>query len=56
MATESGDGYVVYGFAVDWPLSTASFPSSDGKVAPPITGPNGQADITTSVATTGNVP
>jgi len=53
---ESGDGYVVYGFAVDWPLSTASFPTSDGKAAPPITGPNGQADITTSVATTGNVP
>jgi hypothetical protein len=53
---ESGDGYIVYGFAVDWPLSSASFPTSDGQVTPPLTGPNGQADITTSIATTGNVP
>lgn len=51
-----GDGWAVYGFAVDYPLSESSFPNSTGVVSPTIAGSNGQADIATSAATTGNVP
>jgi hypothetical protein len=49
-----GDGYSVYGFAVDYPLLESAFPKSTGVVSPTIAGSNGQADIATSAATTGN--
>jgi hypothetical protein len=49
-----GDEWQVYGFAVDYPLYESSFPKSTGVVSPAITGSNGQADIATSAATTGN--
>jgi hypothetical protein len=49
-----GDEWKVYGFAVDYPLYQSSFPKSTGVVSPTIAGSNGQADISTSAATTGN--
>ncbi len=55
-AATSGDGYKAYGFAVDYPLSESAFPASTGVVAPAIAGAAGQADVTTSAATTGNAP
>jgi hypothetical protein len=51
-----GDAWQVYGFAVDYPLYESAFPASTGVVAPTIAGANGQADITLSAETTGNVP
>ncbi|MGH7707523.1 MAG: hypothetical protein ACREM6_06295 [Vulcanimicrobiaceae bacterium] len=50
----SGDGYAVYGFAVDYPLIESAFPASQGQTAPTIAGTGGQADVTTSIATVGN--
>jgi hypothetical protein len=55
-AATAGDEWEVYGFAVDYPLIESAFPNSTGVVKPTIAGSNGQADITTSMATTGNVP
>ncbi len=52
----AGDGWQVYGFAVDYPLAESAFPASTGIVSPAIAGSGGQADITTSLATTGSVP
>lgn len=49
----AGDAYAVYGFAVDFPLAESAFPASAGTVAPPLAGANGQADVTTSVESTG---
>ncbi len=51
--TAVGDNWVVYGLAVDWPLSTSSFPTSSGAAAPTILGGAGQDDVTTSVASAG---
>jgi len=49
----AGDGYAVYGFAVDFPLVESAFPNSAGNVAPTIVGAGGQVDVTTSLASTG---
>ncbi len=51
-----GDGWLVYGVAFDYPAFESAFPQSSGLAAPPITGANGQADLTTSGASSGNVP
>lgn len=51
--TAAGDGYAVYGFAVDYPLQASTFPASNGNAAPVIlTGT--QADITSSISTVVN--
>jgi len=52
----SGDGWLVYGFATDYPLFNSAFPQSNGRAAPAIVGVNGQSDVTTSDASSGNVP
>ncbi len=52
--TATGDGYLVYGFAVDYPLQSSAFPASQGMAGPAIAGASGQDDITTSNLTTGN--
>jgi hypothetical protein len=44
------DNWVVFGFAVDYPLAESAFPASQGVVAPTIVGTAGQDDITTSFA------
>jgi len=49
----TGDAVVVYGFAADYPLFSSAFPQSGGQTSPTIAGPNGQADITTSIASSG---
>jgi hypothetical protein len=51
-----GDSYLVYGFAVDYPLFNSAFPQSTGQAAPVIAGASGQADLTSSAATTGTGP
>jgi hypothetical protein len=53
---KTGDGYLVYGFAVDYPLFNSAFPQSNGQVAPVLVGAGGQTDITTSAATSGTAP
>ncbi len=55
-ASTVGDAYLVYGFAIDYPLQSSAFPASQGVAAPAIAGAGGQDDITTSNATTGNSP
>jgi hypothetical protein len=50
--TAGQDNWVVYGFAVDYPLLEAGFPASNGVANPTIT-TNGQDDITTSIASVG---
>ncbi len=52
----SGDGYRVYGLAVDYPLFNSAFPQSNGQAAPTLVNTNGQADITTSASTSGTGP
>jgi hypothetical protein len=55
-AATPGDSVSVYGFAVDYGLYASAFPHSNGNPAPPITtGASGQADVTTSPATTTGV-
>jgi hypothetical protein len=51
-----GDSWLVYGFAVDYPLQSSAFPASQGQASPTIVGSAGQDDITTSNATTGTGP
>lgn len=51
-----GDGYLVYGFAVDYPLFNSAFPQSNGQAAPTIAGASGQSDLTSSAAATGTGP
>jgi hypothetical protein len=53
-ASTAGDGWYVYGFAVDYPMQSSAFPASQGNAAPAIVGAAGQDDITTSNLTTGN--
>jgi len=50
-----GDSVVVYGFAVDYSLFSSAFPQSNGNPAPTVTLNAGQADVTTSPATTTGV-
>ena len=47
----SGDKVAVYAAGFDYPVTSASYPTSTAQT-PTITGANGQADITTSAATT----
>ena len=47
------DMWMVYGFAVDYPLQESAFPKSDQVAAPAIVGSTGQDDVTASFPSTG---
>jgi hypothetical protein len=51
-ASVGEDNWMIFGFAVDYPLASSAFPASDGVAAPTIT-TTGQDDITTSPAGAG---
>lgn len=54
-AANPGDGIALFGFAVDYSLYSTAYPQSNGNPAPTFTLTNGQADISTSPATTTGV-
>jgi hypothetical protein len=47
------DNWVVYGFAVDYPLIETAPPAAQGVIAPSIVGSSGQDDLTASLASAG---
>jgi hypothetical protein len=51
----SKGGYQMYAVGADWPMYESSYPKNLTQV-PPITGPRGQADVTTSDILNGSYP
>ncbi len=51
----SGDTIRTYAAGFDYPVTAAAYPFSNAQT-PPITGPNGQADVTTSARVTSTYP